>query len=234
MYSQRTSFSSAENGNSPVIISYNNTPRLHQSTALLCPSPRRNSGALYSAVPTSVFASVVTFAFAKATDGTQSVDPQFSANWAGMKAAGVLRGAYVFYEVGQDPGQQAQDFISTVAMAPGDLPPVIDIERGQSGSASDMIGNLRSYIETLKAHYGLDPIIYTSPGYWNANFDESFADCPLWVAEYGVSAPKETRGWRYWTFWQHTQSGKVPGVSGNVDQNYFNGSLDQLKRFLKD
>ena len=30
--------------------------------------------------------------------------------------------------------------------------------------------------------------------------------------------------WSYYTFWQHSDTGSVPGVSGDVDLDYFNGS----------
>ncbi len=175
----------------------------------------------------------VQYAFAKATDGTQTTDSQFAANWVGMKSAGLLRGASAFYEMSQDPQAQAENFCKTVTLESGDLPPVVDIETGTLASHAQMAQSLRAFIDAVKAHYGLDPIIYTSPGYWNAYFNDSFADCPLWVAEYGVSAPKPVTGWGYWTFWQHSQSGRVPGVNGDVDLDYFNGSMDQLKAFLK-
>ena len=84
------------------------------------------------------------FAFIKATEGTTWTDPEFSANWAGAKGAGLLRGAYHYYEPGDDPGQQADFFLNTVwphggqpLLAPGDLPPVLDIETTGSQSAAE-------------------------------------------------------------------------------------------------
>ena len=31
-----------------------------------------------------------------------------------------------------------------------------------------------------------------------------------------------------WSFWQHTDCGKVRGIKGNVDCNIFNGSMEEL------
>src|SRR5689334_1580650 len=65
------------------------------------------------------------FVFIKATEGTSYVDPQFQDNWSGAKAAGLLRGAYHFFQPGEDPQQQAEYFLSVVQTVPGDLPPVL-------------------------------------------------------------------------------------------------------------
>src|SRR5216684_110825 len=39
----------------------------------------------------------ISFALAKATEGVTFVDPQFSANWIGIKNAGIIRGPYHFF-----------------------------------------------------------------------------------------------------------------------------------------
>lgn len=35
-----------------------------------------------------------------------------------------------------------------------------------------------------------------------------------------------------WTFWQHSFAGKVAGISGNVDLDYFAGTETALDRIL--
>lgn len=180
-----------------------------------------------------VKASGVDFAFAKAAQGTTGSDSQFAANWAGMKSAGVLRGAYDFYNVGQNPKSQAADFLGKFKLDSGDLPPMVDIETESAGAESNsgLITDLHTYISVIKSECGVEPFIYTGPYFWNDHLDGSFSAGPLWVAEYGVSQPKPTNGWGVWTIWQYSQSGSVPGISGAVDLDYFNGGLDQLKKF---
>jgi lysozyme len=39
----------------------------------------------------------ISFAFAKATEGATFKDITFARNWSGMKAAGIMRGAYHFF-----------------------------------------------------------------------------------------------------------------------------------------
>jgi lysozyme len=68
------------------------------------------------------------FAFIKATEGLQFVDPKFAEHWANAKQAGILRGAYHFLRPDVDGGRQAEFFLRTVNFEPGDLPPVLDLE----------------------------------------------------------------------------------------------------------
>jgi lysozyme len=54
----------------------------------------------------------------------------------------------------------------------------------------------------------------------------------LWIAEYGVQTPKIPPDWQTWTFWQFTQTQKLPSSEKPVDASYFNGSVDDLKKLL--
>lgn len=163
------------------------------------------------------------FAFAKATEGTSFVDPDFSANWSGMKSAGIVRGAYHFYDAGVDPTQQAMHFLGELqavgGIQAGDLPPVIDFE------VSDTNANVCTMAAALQSGTGLKPIIYTSSNYagsWTT-------DCgaTLWVANWGVSCPSLPGAWTGWMFWQTADT--EPNSGGDADE--FNGSLAQLQMF---
>ena len=169
------------------------------------------------------------FAFARATYGSGEVDPYFNSHWQGMKAAGVVRGPYHFFVTAEDATRQAELFVRTVgSLESGDLPPVLDVEQ-QSGTGSNLVGGVRTWLDVVEQGLGRRPIIYTGPAFWNANLTDGFGGYPLWVAEYGVPSPKPVKGWDAWTFWQHSESGSVPGIPGDVDLNYFNGSLSDLE-----
>ena len=166
----------------------------------------------------------VAFAFARATYGTSEIDSSFAANWQGMKDAGLTRGAYHFFLAAEDPAQQAEFFLRTVgSLDADDLPPVIDVE-ADSGTSPNLVANVQTWLSAVEKALGRTPIIYTAPSYWNANMNSDFGNYPLWVAEYGVTQPKAVNGWTNWTFWQYSESGKVSGVNGNVDLDYFNGA----------
>src|SRR5215472_10861520 len=77
----------------------------------------------------SVRTAGIVFAYAKATEGITYTDPLFTNNWSAMKAAGVVRGAYLFFHSNDDPTAEADHYLSVVGtIAPGDLPPMLDVE----------------------------------------------------------------------------------------------------------
>lgn len=169
------------------------------------------------------------FVFIKATDGITWTDPDFATNWSGARAAGLLRGAYHFYETDDDPTAQAQNFLNAVQLEPGDLPPVVDIEKLDSGStASQTVQDLQTWLDVVEKATGRVPIIYTSHGFWSSLGTSAFGSYPLWIAEYGVQSPTLPAGWAGWTFWQYSETGTVSGITGSVDLNVFSGTLADL------
>lgn len=174
----------------------------------------------------------IAFAFARATYGATLVDPQFSANWRGMRTAGIVRGTYHFFVTADDPAQQADLFIKTVgSLAGSDLPPVLDVEL-ESGTGSNLISGVQTWLGLVEQGLGRQPMIYTGPSFWNEYMTGGFGSYPLWVSEYEVSAPKLLNGWSTWAFWQYSSTGTVMGIAGNVDLDYFNGSLNDLEAFI--
>lgn len=170
------------------------------------------------------------FAFLRATDGLDYTDSQFATYWKEAREAGVLRGAYHFYRTNDDPTTQAENFLSVVQLQPGDLPAVVDFEKTTgSESASQILKDLQTWLDVVQAATGRVPIIYTGPDYWNSLGSSVFGHYPLWVAEYGVQSPKPVAGWPSWTFWQYSESGTVPGISGAVDLDVFDGTLEELR-----
>ncbi|MBI3712163.1 MAG: glycosyl hydrolase family 25 [Burkholderiales bacterium] len=182
----------------------------------------------------AVKAAGIAFAFAKASDGNTYQDTQFKKNWQGMQAAGLPRGAYHFYESNDDPVTQANNFLSAVgALAKTDLPPVIDIEstKGNFGNNS-LAANLQICLDAVEKGLKCTPIIYTNCAFWNANLTAEFGRYPLWIARYSSAPPTIPNGWTNWNFWQYSESGTVPGVTGAVDLDRFAGSKDDLQQLI--
>lgn len=171
------------------------------------------------------------FAFAKATQGATYVDPLFAQNWQGARAAGLLCGAYHFFQPGDDPAAQAAHFLSVLGAPPavtGSLPPVLDVESLGSQTAAEVVQGVATWLVAVEAGTGCTPIVYTSPNFWAQLGTTAFGGYPLWVAQYGVSTPRLPAGWTAWTFWQSSQSGQVAGVAGAVDLDVFQGSREDL------
>ena len=169
------------------------------------------------------------FAFAKATEGAGVTDPYLRANWAGMKAAGLLRGAYHFYRAQQPAEQQAAHFLSAVQFEPGDLPPVLDIETGDGVTGQSLVGGVQTWLDAVEPVAGATPVIYTNTPFWDAHFNDQFSRYPLWIAHYGPAPSPLPRGWPDWTLWQYSQSLHIAGVNGPADHDYFNGPAEALQ-----
>ena len=180
----------------------------------------------------AVAADGVEFAFIKATEGGDYVDPRFAANWAGAQRAGVVRGAYHFYRPQTDALAQAAHFLRTVQLAPGDLPPVLDVEVTDGRSAAQIAAGVRTWLQEVERATGRRPILYTRASFWTGQMGGGFGGYPLWVAHYGVSSPNIPAEWSGWTFWQHSDAGRVDGIGGNVDLNWFNGGRAEFQAFI--
>lgn len=184
-----------------------------------------------------VAASGVRFSFIRVSDGTHSIDSRFTHNWSAARDAGVLRGAYQFFRAGQDVSAQANIMINALRSDPGELAPVIDVEADsiQGRSASQVNAAVRQWIDMVGAATGTTPIIYTG-AYVTGSSAASYAANPLWIAGYfsdysDAHCPRITDNWTHWTFWQYSDRGHIPGISGNVDMDVFDGTLAELRAF---
>lgn len=171
------------------------------------------------------------FAFARVSHGFYR-DTQFARNWPEMKAHGVVRGAYQFFDASTDGAQQADDFLAVLGpLDADDLPPVCDVETLSGASVAQLEAEVQKWVDRVRAVTGRKPLVYTSPGFWNGKLNHGFG-CDLWVAHWGVSAPVVPNGWTDWVFWQQSSTGTIPGINGAVDEDEFHGSLADLKVFI--
>ncbi|MDG4907909.1 GH25 family lysozyme [Mesorhizobium sp. WSM4898] len=177
------------------------------------------------------------FAYIKATDGGDHLDPMFMKNWRGADAAGLKRGAYHFFYWCRTAGEQADWFIRNVPRVQGALPPVIDVEwNGESSckrrpSRQKVLEKMQVFMDKLERHYGQRPIIYTSPDFYRDNLRGAFLDYPFWLRAVAAHPSKVYPG-RNWLFWQYSGSGLSHGVSGRIDLNVFHGDERQWRRWL--
>lgn len=178
----------------------------------------------------------IDFVFVKATRGDETVDPKFARNWAAADKHGLARGAYHYFSPGVSGLAQAKNFIKTVTLLPGDLPPVLDWEeKGKDGKTSRK--EALAWLRAVEKHYGVRPIIYTGAAFYSANIGPGFDVYPLWVSHgpFGTTSDLNIPGpavSRKWAFWQFSDKARVSGIKGDVDLNVFNGSKAQLNAYL--
>jgi lysozyme len=173
----------------------------------------------------------VDFTFIKATEGSGFTDANFKTNWVQSKAAGIAHGAYHYFIPWVEASKQAELFKKTVKLAPGDLPPVLDIEEPCLLPDRVVIKGIANWLYLVEKHYGVKPIIYTNPLHYNLYIKGKFDKYPLWMANY--SSKNLTK---YPTsklqFWQYSKSGRIPGIRGAVDFNVCTkdaGSFELIK-----
>lgn len=178
------------------------------------------------------------FAYIKATEGTTIQDTYFDVNYLQSYLVGMIRGAYHFARPARSNGMvQADYFIANGGGWSPDgrtLPGALDLEGDCAGkSPAAMVQWIHEFANRYKERTGRDVVIYTNRSWWNTctgGSGDFAATNPLWYAEPDPN-PQLPNGWSRYTFWQYSQSGSVPGISGEVDLNVFNGSEEQLRRF---
>ena len=168
-----------------------------------------------------VAADGIDFAFVKATEGTDWIDPRGHSNWQNAKAAGLRVGAYHYYLLCETGASQAEHFIDIVPIDATALPPVIDLEHAQNCGLDQTLEEVRAEISVmiskLRHHYGQDPILYTTNAFYRDWLQNAFPANLVWIRD--IQTYPELPDGRDWTIWQYSHRGRVAGIDGEVDLN---------------
>ncbi len=174
------------------------------------------------------------FTYIKTTEGGDWTDADFTFNWGQAKAIGLPRGAYHFYTLCRPVEDQIAHIIATVPKEPKILPVAIDLEFGGNCKGRPPItqfrADLNQMLDALEAHYGQRPILYLTRGFDEHYIKGAFQNEGYWLRSI-VRQP--SADWRPWLFWQYHNKGRRDGVTGPVDLNAFNGSLEEWNAYLK-
>lgn len=172
----------------------------------------------------------VSFAFIKATEGRETVDPNFMTNFVRAREQGIIRGAYHFFSPKAPARAQAENYIQQVRLEPGDLPPVLDVETTGDLTPEQLRKSVLEWLEIVERHYGVRPILYTYYKFKeNYLSTKEFQRYPYWIAHYYVDTLRYPGPWK---FWQHTDRGRLDGIDGYVDLNVYNGSMYDLRQLV--
>lgn len=173
----------------------------------------------------------VAFAYIKATEGGDHVDPRFAFNWREARATGMHVGAYHFFTLCRSGVSQAQNFIAVVPREADALPHAVDLEHmgpcRRGPTMPDVVAEARAFMDRVEAHYGVRPIIYTTREFHDAHLAALEGE-RFWIRSLGV-APRFRE--RDWVIWQHHNRGHRNGVSGPIDLNAFRGDAAALAAF---
>ncbi|EEF60769.1 glycoside hydrolase family 25 protein [Pedosphaera parvula] len=195
---------------------------------------------------TSVHGAGVEFAFAQATEGNYFQDSKFKSYMTNGKAAGVQMGAAHFARPDLNtPATEANYFWSFAGpyiKADGkSISPAVEFEtfNGHVG-ASTYTAWFNAWAADVKAKTtnSMTPVIYVSSCAGACYLDTSIM-LDGWIANYNGENLYTGNPWTsclcnpwgptVWDYWQVTSTGSIPGISGNVDLDAFNGTLAKLK-----
>ncbi|TKC10502.1 hypothetical protein FA048_09975 [Pedobacter polaris] len=191
----------------------------------------------------ATLASEVNFVYCKASQGGGFKDNMFQFNSSKLSGLGILHGAYHFLNFqGATAQQQIDNFLNCGVdfSKPGLLPPVLDVEWQVPDTLNPYIlQNREACVQLIKdwlTGVALEtrrtPMIYTNRVFWHDFLGNptGFENYPLWIAAYQSAPPLLPPGWNKYTFWQNSGTGNINSVSGQVDKDIFNGTLDDLKK----
>lgn len=163
----------------------------------------------------------VQFAIIRAGYGKEisQKDPQFENNYAGCKSNGIPVGAY-WYSYAMSEAEAKQEAAVCLKVLSGktfEFPIYYDIEEKKQFSLgkAKCTAIAKVFLETVeKAGYWVG--LYSSKSFLESYFtDDIRKRYAMWVAQYNTRC---TYGGQY-GIWQKSSSGKVYGISGNVDLN---------------
>lgn len=156
----------------------------------------------------------------KATEGTTFVDKTLKPRYLSLVNNFKL-GYYHFARNTGNPEQQAQNFLNVIEGLHSDTVLWLDIENTGDWSKQESINFTNRFVNYVK-NKGKPIGIYTGLSFYyeylQANIDSSI---PIWLASYGrqpVQFPNVVS-------WQYSETGRINGISGYVDMNYFNDSI---------
>lgn len=173
----------------------------------------------------------IKFVYIKATEGNDYEDNRFEANWVEASKIGIYKGAYHYFTTKSSGIKQAENFIETVPVESGCLPPVIDIE--EDGVEKDVFKkNLIDYINMIEEKYQQKPVLYVVYPLYEEYIKGDFDEYPIWIRDI-VKPPKLSEG-RQWSFWQYSNRGRISGENVYYDLNVFYGSIIELKKLLSE
>ncbi|MBQ6068610.1 MAG: glycosyl hydrolase family 25 [Bacteroidales bacterium] len=156
----------------------------------------------------------VKFVYIRATEGTSIKDPKYKANVDSARNYKIYVGSYHVYSSKTTAYQQFANFKSVVSKKKQDLIPVLDIEGHHSGRLD--MARVNKLLELMEKEYGAKPMIYTSEKVYREHFaGKRYRAYHIFIANY-----HGTPTVRY-TLWQHSTTGRISGIKGDVDLDKF-------------
>jgi GH25 family lysozyme M1 (1,4-beta-N-acetylmuramidase) len=173
--------------------------------------------------------------YAGQTAGKPHPDKHFVANWERAKDQGLLLTAWHYFVAQRDCAEQVNFFLDTFGNRKANFPLALDFEFILGSlTPQEVTDCITQAIEVMVQRTGQKPMIYTGNWWWKPRVlrSDNWKTHDLWTAHYtSAASPIMPPDWTTWRFWQYSGSGQVPGISTNVDLDWFNGTEAELRQY---
>lgn len=189
----------------------------------------------------AVAKSGIRFAFVRAGTGASkggfSLDPKFAVNVNGAHEAGIGVGVYLYsYARSVEAARmEAQKMLASIEKYRDKItwPVVYDIEEDAQAALGQSIctAMCNAFCDAVK-DAGYTPMVYCSASWYRDHLLPANIHADFWIAKWSSKPPEAGN----YTVWQYTDSGAVPGISGNVDLDMANvdyGKMPEDAEYLE-
>ncbi len=171
----------------------------------------------------SVSRAGIKIAYIRASEGNNYEDPYAIKNYNGAKENGIKVGFYHYLTATNETEalDEAEFFVSIIKGLQVDCRLAMDFEYFDSLTREEINQISTTFLEEVKRLSGKEVVIYSDAYNAAYTFSEELANqYPVWVADYGASEPGNGN-WETWEGFQYTDEGRILGIYGNVDRDYF-------------
>jgi len=169
----------------------------------------------------------IQIAYIRASEGNNYIDPDAMRNYEGAKENGIRVGFYHYLTARNQSEalEQAEFFVSVIKGLNVDCRLAMDFESFGNLSIDEINLIAEAFLEEVENLSGKEVIIYSDAfNAANTFSTELSIRYPIWVADYYVDEPGDGR-WSTWDGFQYTDEGRINGIDGNVDRDYFTSGI---------
>lgn len=175
-----------------------------------------------------VAASGIEVVYIRASEGTGYIDPYFRENYEEAKANGLKTGFYHYVTARstEEAREEANFFVSNIKGTEPDCKLAMDFEVFGDLSKEEINEISEVFLETVEDLSGKECVIYSDAYNARETFSEELAEkYAIWVADYFVEEPANNGKWSFWVGFQYSDRGRINGISGNVDRDYYTNGI---------
>lgn len=175
----------------------------------------------------SVKNSGIDVVYIRSSEGNSYIDPYFRDNYENAKDNDLKVGFYHYLTARStsEARAQAQFFVSVIKGTSPDCRLAMDFESFGDLSVSEINEISDVFLSEVERLSGKNVVIYSDAFNAANTFSRELASkYPVWVADYFVSEPANGN-WDTWVGFQYTDRGRISGISGNVDRDFFTDGI---------